>query len=805
MNRDETVELFLKGREAWNAWAEARLAERKAMEADGRWSAEKGLLGNLEAKTDETRAWMESAAADFSRCLFLVRGAEGTKETAGEDKESSEGNAPPVKSIQLEADRIDFGGFIFPGDARFESATFTGDARFESATFTGDAWFESATFTGNAWFESATFTGDAWFESATFTGDAWFESATFTGDARFESATFTGDALFESATFTGDAWFRSATFTGDAWFESATFTGDARFESATFTGDAWFRSATFTGDAGFESATFTGDARFKSASFTGDARFESATFTGAAVFASATFSGNAWFRSATFTGNARFESATFTGNARFESATFTRDAWFKSATFTGAARFASATFSGNAWFRSATFTGYASFESATFTGDAWFKSATFTRAAGFASATFTGDAGFRGQIFTNDVFFNGAKFGPKGTADFGLATFERVVQFDGAAFEGKADFNAVWGKRTFSMAGARFEGVPDFIQAHFEEAPRLDNVRVKGRKIAAEDNRRDMPARWRALKRLAIQACDQDREHAFFAGEVRSARLAGDWPLPFVPPKWEGLPRWLGWINRVPFVFWRPEAWAGFFRFWAGWAYEIFSDFGRSLLRPLLFWLLVMSVATVYFLGESVQPPGLAGGGVAGAAQAYARPGLGRAARSAALFRRGETRRGRRAEDRCRRQGRRGEEVAGDVQRAYGHGRGKHQRAQGGDQPFLAQRLHRARRRRGFGASHLWLPLWRRALWRQSGDVRAKQRRAGLGRAEAAVGAVHLPVRPRAAQYAEDEVTPDRVECFAKTPSPCPSPQGERGRLNGPLPLARRRSPPPLPLGRGPG
>ena len=388
MDRDRTVALFLEGREAWNAWAEARLAECKAMEADGRWSAEKDLLGTLEAKNDETRAWMQSAAADFSRCLFLVRGVEGTKETAGEDKEASEGSAPPVKSIQLEANRIDFDGFVFPGDALFQSATFTGDA------------------------------------------------------------------------------------------------------------------------------------------------------------------------------------------------------------------------------------------------------------------------GFRGQTFTNDVFFNGAKFGTKGTADFGLATFERVAQFDGAAFEGKADFNAVWGKRTFSMAGARFEGVPDFIQAHFEEAPRLDNVIVKGRVIAAEEERkpssrlakmhrmlrsrsriyrriasadRDMPARWRALKRLAIQACDQDREHAFFAGEVRAARFAGDWPLPFVPPKWEGLPRWLGWINRVPIVFWRPAAWGGFFRFWGGWLYEIFSDFGRSLVRPLLFWLLVMSVATVYFLGESVQPPGLAGSGYAGTAQAYAR------------------------------------------------------------------------------------------------------------------------------------------------------------------------------------
>ena len=51
---------------------------------------------------------------------------------------------------------------------------------------------------------------------------------------------------------------------------------------------------------------------------------------------------------------------------------------------------------------------------------------------------------------------------------------------------------------------------------------------------------------------------------------------------------------------------------------------EPFSDFGRSILRPPLFWLLVMTLATVYFLGESVQPPGLAGRGVLGAARAYA-------------------------------------------------------------------------------------------------------------------------------------------------------------------------------------
>src|SRR5271157_2393767 len=113
MTRDETVALFLEceakraearaaalaggkseddaktaahgaGKAHWNAWAEARLAERKAMETDRRWASEKNIFGRLEPKNPETGAWMEAAKADFSRGLFLVKGVEGTKETARE-------------------------------------------------------------------------------------------------------------------------------------------------------------------------------------------------------------------------------------------------------------------------------------------------------------------------------------------------------------------------------------------------------------------------------------------------------------------------------------------------------------------------------------------------------------------------------------------------------------------------------------------------------------------------------------------------------------------------------------------------
>ena len=115
MTRDETVALFLEceavraaaravalrdgkdKRDAeqvahraaqahWNAWAESLLAQCKAIEADGHWAAERDR-------------WSDKAATDFSRCLFLVRGAEGSKETAGRDKKESEDGGPPVKLI----------------------------------------------------------------------------------------------------------------------------------------------------------------------------------------------------------------------------------------------------------------------------------------------------------------------------------------------------------------------------------------------------------------------------------------------------------------------------------------------------------------------------------------------------------------------------------------------------------------------------------------------------------------------------------------------------------------------------------
>jgi len=231
MNRDETVALFLQGREAWNVWAETMLAERKALEDAGTWKSGPNLLHpDMErGKNLQTQAWLDKALADFSHCLFLTREAVGSEQTAGEKWRSGE-VAVPHKSIHLEADHVAFTGFIFPSNAIFEGATFTGITYFLSATFTGTAIFVLATFAGDAHFPSATFSSGADFGRATFTGGADFRSAAFASDANFLNTTFTGHADFVGAVFNSDALFVSATFLSSTYYSRTKFQKAARFK-----------------------------------------------------------------------------------------------------------------------------------------------------------------------------------------------------------------------------------------------------------------------------------------------------------------------------------------------------------------------------------------------------------------------------------------------------------------------------------------------------------------------------------------------------------------------------------------------
>ncbi len=381
------------------------------------------------------------------------------------------------------------------------------------------------------------------------------------------------DALKAEGIWVEGSWEKDWNEKTRAWHNAA----KADFSDHKFEKEADFSGYKFPGYAGFNRVIFAGAAGFGRATFEGDAGFEKTAFEGDALFGGTTFQGIALFDWATLGGDALFIGVTFKSLVAFRAATFEGIAWFDSVTFADAATFSGATFEKNADFRGTTFAGAAGFERTTFAGAAGFEKVTFTSHAGFMAVTFAAAAEFHGAVFVGNALFGEATFAE--TVRFGQTLFKSFTTFRDAKFKKAAKFIAMRGERSFSLAGAKFLEVPDFEQAHFEEAPRLDNVHIESEGLtpnrqndgaANSKSRSDLAARWRSLKRLAIQGHDHARELDFFRGEIKAGRgIAGNfWPSVFSYP------------------------------------YEWFSDFGHSLVRPLVWWGISVLLFTGFYLGE---------------------------------------------------------------------------------------------------------------------------------------------------------------------------------------------------------
>ncbi len=306
--------------------------------------------------------------------------------------------------------------------------------------------------------------------------------------------------------------------------------------------------------------------------------FSDHTFQLQADFSNFIFPSSVSFEGTTFSNKARFYRTTFSDEADFNNATFSGDTLFNSATFSGGAVFNSATFSGGAVFNSATFSGDAVFSSATFSGDAFFESATFSGGAKLDSAKFSSYAEFGNATFSGMTWFN-------------EALFEGYISFHHVIFEGKSSFIAIKAQSFASFKAAKFQFVPDFNQAHFLEAPQFDDSDFsKALNYEQSEDKVNLSSFWRSLKRLAIQGHDHERELLFFAEEIKSQRGIQD----------KLLPRPLNYWNNKP-------VWPGGTRYWFGGFYQYFSDFGRSVIWPLL-WLLGFGVLFyIFYLNYSIE------------------------------------------------------------------------------------------------------------------------------------------------------------------------------------------------------
>ncbi len=160
-----------------------------------------------------------------------------------------------------------------------------------------------------------------------------------------------------------------------------------------------------------------------------------------------------------------------------------------------------------------------------------------------------------------------------GTIYFSQVTFEGYVTFRNASFIKSARFDACYVQRKFVVENTIFSSeVPSFDQAHFSEAPSLSSTTYPTQNCFGGGSAVAL-GRYRALRRLAIQGHDYENEGKAFKGEIRSKRGTEH-----------------KWYHAA---------------FWYGLAYDALSDFGRSMSRPSLIWLLSIAVFAAFYLASA--------------------------------------------------------------------------------------------------------------------------------------------------------------------------------------------------------
>lgn len=356
------------------------------------------------------------------------------------------------------------------------------------------------------------------------------------------------DSVLTNADFSGFI------FPGKSVFEELTFEGNVSFDQARFSGSAIFLDVVFRHQTDSDGVEIPGRASFQTTKFEKTCIFHASRFRINADFSNAMFGGSAWFLATPFDHNVNFNDVTFEDNATFNKNLFG-----------GSTTFQRAHFKNNADFQRTNFGGISKFNQSRFMGEALFSQSIFKNDAEFLWVCFCGDAEFRKARFEDDASFDKADF--KADATFALVEFANNTSFEHVTYSGNVDFSAIRGGLAFSMSDAMFDtAVPNFDQATFTEAPRLDKIGFRSIRPQGACNHisgffrgdENPEARWRALKRLAIQGHDYAQEQFFFRRELLARRWKTD------------------------------KVWHA--AYWFGLLYQLFSNFGNSLLLPLIWW-----------------------------------------------------------------------------------------------------------------------------------------------------------------------------------------------------------------------
>jgi len=307
----------------------------------------------------------------------------------------------------------------------------------------------------------------------------------------------------------------------------------------------------------------------------------------------------------------KFDEWIFPHRVIFSYSVFEDSVSFNGTTFLGNATFHKAIFKDTAGFNSTIFSGNGLFVRTRFEQQANFIAARFERVADFGFANFADDASFSTSHFKGAATFKNVRV--HGNTWFGGTRFDARAIFDFSVFDGYTSFQACNIEHAFSLKEVEFSDVPDFSQAHCREAPLLDFIRLsedhsphgflticsqlwgtivsrvsvnKIEKPLLEDSNlvkvTNLALRYRSLKRMAIQGHDHKNEIMFFAEELNANRKHD---CSLMSPEW---------LISSTFL--------------------ALSNYGRSILRPILWWLPITYLSALSYLSSATSsntPKGL--------------------------------------------------------------------------------------------------------------------------------------------------------------------------------------------------
>lgn len=258
-------------------------------------------------------------------------------------------------------------------------------------------------------------------------------------------------------------------------------------------------------------------------------------------------------------GIAIFSHAIFWSGTSFTGTTFRSVADFFCTKFWDIADFKCSTFIDRTEFSDARFEGSAHFDGATFQSSANFIDATFENKAGFDGATFGGVTHFDDAKLGDRTSFSGAKF--QGEATFSVRDVDKAnpkfqrINFSKAEFEGPCSFENRKFTANASFNDAEFHDLAKFHGCAFHQGMSFHETKFLKTKGGNDDATEALERSYRTLKLEMEKLRARNEEADFFALEMECRRQRGSVPR---------------------------------FERFAATVYKIFSDYGRSIARPLI-------------------------------------------------------------------------------------------------------------------------------------------------------------------------------------------------------------------------